>query len=54
MKFSERASWAFLGLLYVAAGLVILRWPDALYYAVASIFFVQGAVSLVRVFLKES
>lgn len=53
MKFSEKASWAFLGLLYVAAGLAILRWPTALYYVVAAIFFVQGVVSLLQVFAKQ-
>lgn len=50
MKLAENLSWAFLGVFYIAAGLVILRWPDTLYWAVAAIFFVQGFVSLVRVF----
>jgi len=52
MSFSEKMSWAMLGLLYIAAGLIILRWPTTLYYAVAVIFFVQGAVSLWRVFKR--
>ncbi len=52
MTWSQKASWTFLGLLYVVAGLAILRWPEMLYYAVAAIFFVQGVVSLIRVFTQ--
>lgn len=45
MKYDNVSSVA-LGVLYLAAGIVILKWPTLLYWGVAAIFFVHGALML--------
>ncbi len=50
MKLADKMSWIFLGVLYIVAGIVIFRWPETLYYAVAAIFMIQGVVSFLRAF----
>ena len=51
MKY-EKSTTALLGILYIIAGLTILRWPELLYVGVALIFFVHGTLILVKLFMK--
>lgn len=54
MKWYERASFVFVGLLYIGAGLAVLKWPAFLYYAVAAVFVVQGLFSFARAAVRRS
>ena len=53
MSFSEGINQALLGVLYVIAGIAILLWPAVLYYAVATIFIIQGIVLFIKSFTKQ-
>ncbi len=48
MKLHEKASLAFVGLVYVIMGILILRFPKFLYYWVAGVFIFHGVISLLR------
>ena len=45
---THRASLIFTGFIYIAVGLLILMYPEFVYYWVAGGFFIQGVASLVR------
>ncbi|MFT4261237.1 MAG: hypothetical protein ACMXX9_02270 [Candidatus Woesearchaeota archaeon] len=51
MKY-EKSSTILLGILYLAAGFMILRWPELLYFGVAAIFFIHGALILIKLLIK--
>lgn len=44
---THRASLIFTGFIYIAVGLLILMYPEFVYYWVAGGFFIQGVASLV-------
>lgn len=48
MMWKERASFIFIGLLYISAGVAVIVWPSFLYYVVAAIFAAQGVFSFIR------
>jgi len=48
MMWKERASFIFIGLLYIGAGIAVIVWPAFLYYVVAAMFVAQGVFSFVR------
>jgi len=48
MKAAEKISFLVTGLAYIAVVVLILTQPRLFYYWVAGIFFLQGAVSLLR------
>ncbi|MFT4312507.1 MAG: hypothetical protein ACMXYF_04730 [Candidatus Woesearchaeota archaeon] len=49
----EKISLFTIGLLYICAGVVILLWPNLLYYGVAAAFFIHGILALARIFLQN-
>lgn len=50
---TERASLIFTGIVFIAAGVLILRFPQFVYYWVAGGFIVQGVASLFRAWQQE-
>ena len=53
MKFYEKASLFFSGLVYISVGALILIIPKLLYYGVAAVFLVHGLSSLVRAWERK-
>jgi len=53
MKFYEKASLFFSGLVYIGVGALILVFPRLLYYGVAAVFLVHGVSSLVRAWERK-
>ncbi|WP_248662010.1 hypothetical protein [Fuchsiella alkaliacetigena] len=51
---TEKASLTFTGVIYLLVGVLILLYPQFLYYWVAGVFFIQGASSLVGAWQKNS
>ncbi len=54
MNISEKISFLFTGVAYIAVGFLILLRPQFLYYWVAAIFLIQGIVSFIRAFTGNS
>ncbi|TDX48217.1 hypothetical protein [Orenia marismortui] len=50
---TERASLIFTGIMYLFVGVLILLYPQFVYYWVAGIFFIQGVSSLVGAWQKK-
>ncbi|PRX18816.1 hypothetical protein BX659_1417 [Orenia metallireducens] len=50
---TERASLIFTGLMYLFVGILILLYPQFVYYWVAGIFLIQGVSSLVGAWQKS-
>ncbi|MGM0567830.1 MAG: hypothetical protein ACQESB_01275 [Elusimicrobiota bacterium] len=48
----KKLSVLFVGLVYILMAVLILLRPGFFYYWVASVFFIQGLVSLSRAFIK--
>lgn len=51
---AEKTSLIFIGIIYLFVGILILRFPQFVYYWVAGVFFIQGVTSLVRAWQKNS
>ena len=49
----KKLSVLFVGLVYILMAVLILIKPGFFYYWVASVFFIQGLVSLSRAFIKS-
>lgn len=54
MTFSETINQTILGVLYAGVGAAILIWPAMLYYAVATIFIIQGLYLFFRSFVHAT
>mgnify|MGYP005838377547 CR=1 FL=1 len=52
MKYIDKASKIFIGVVYIVVGFLILEWPRLLYYWVAGVFLILGLTSLFRAFAK--
>ncbi|MCK8816908.1 hypothetical protein MWH28_05910 [Natroniella sulfidigena] len=50
---TERASLIFTGIVYLFVGILILLYPQFVYYWVAGVFFIQGVSSLVGAWRKD-
>lgn len=50
---TERAALIFTGIVFISAGILILRFPQFVYYWVAGGFIVQGVASLFRAWQQE-
>lgn len=53
MKFYEKASFVFTGIVYICMGVLILLYPKFLYYWVAAVFLIHGISSLIRAWQKK-
>ncbi len=54
MKIYEKVSLIFTGIVYLAVGLLIIFYPELLYYGVAGVFFVQGISLLFRAIISST
>lgn len=50
---TEKASLIFTGIVFIIAGVLILRFPQFVYYWVAGGFIIQGAASLFRAWQRD-
>ncbi|MEA3422031.1 MAG: hypothetical protein U9Q97_10195 [Acidobacteriota bacterium] len=53
MKLHEKVSLIITGLLYISIGILVLIYPNLLYYGVAAAFLTHGIASLVRAWGKR-
>ena len=51
---TEKFSLTFTGIIYIIVGVLIILYPNFVYYWVAGVFLLQGLSSLVRAWIKDN
>ena len=51
---TEKFSLSFIGIIYIVVGVLIILYPNFVYYWVSGVFILQGLSSLVRAWMQDS
>ena len=51
---TEKFSLSFIGIIYIVVGILIILYPNFVYYWVSGVFILQGLSSLVRAWMQDS
>ncbi|MFT4313156.1 MAG: hypothetical protein ACMXYA_02010 [Candidatus Woesearchaeota archaeon] len=53
MSMTERLSKIFIGVLYIAVGVIIYQRPELLYIGVSALLLIHGVIIIARVLLQK-